>query len=139
MIKYKIDPIPNTQEKKNKKKFPLPFRCLIVGTSGCGKTTLLYNLITKEWGIPFHSLYIFSNSIEQVGYKELKKIYHKLADEVGEEVAHFYGSCEDIIPIDECEPDSLVVFDDCVNMRQQHIIKEGVIKIFPVSTRHSLS
>ena len=104
MIKYKIDPIPNIQEKKNKKNFPLPFRCLIVGTSGCGKTTLLYNLITKEWGIPFHSLYIFTNSIEQAGYKELKKIYDKLADEVGEEVAHFYGSCEDIIPIDECEP-----------------------------------
>lgn len=80
MMKYKIDPIPNILGKVNKRIFPLPFRCLIVGTSGCGNTTLLYNLITKEWGIPFHSLYIFSKSIEQDAYKEFKKAYDKLGD-----------------------------------------------------------
>jgi ABC-type lipoprotein export system ATPase subunit len=51
---------------------------LIVGTSGCGKTTLLYNLIVKEWGIPFHYLYVFSKSIDQSIYQELKKDYDKL-------------------------------------------------------------
>jgi predicted AAA+ superfamily ATPase len=58
-MKYKTDPIPDIINKINKKKFPSPLRCLIVGTSGCGKTTLLYNLIIKNWGIPFHYLYIF--------------------------------------------------------------------------------
>jgi ABC-type taurine transport system ATPase subunit len=57
-MKYKIDPIPGTI-KINKKIFPLPLRCLIVGTSGCGETTLLYNLIIKNWGIPFQYFYIF--------------------------------------------------------------------------------
>jgi len=47
-ISYSIDPAPSTLKKVNKKIFPLPFRCLIVGTSGSGKTTLLYNLIAKE-------------------------------------------------------------------------------------------
>ena len=109
---YSIDPSPNTLEKANKKIFPLPFRCLIVGTSGCGKTNLLYNLKAKECGMPFHSLYIFSKSIEQEVYKDLKKVYDKLAAQEGEEIAHFYNNCEDIISVDECEPNSLIIFDD---------------------------
>ena len=57
MNKYKIDPTPSN--KMIKGFFHLPLRCLIVGTSGCGKTTSLYNLIIKEWGKPFLHLYIF--------------------------------------------------------------------------------
>jgi len=90
----------------------------------CGKTTLLYNLITEEWGIPFHSLYIFSKSIEQDAYKEFKKAYYKLGDKDDEEIAHFYSNCEDLISVNECEPNSLVVLEDCVNERQQLIIKD---------------
>ena len=107
---------------------PLPFRCLIVGTSGCGKTTLLYNLITKEWGIPFHSLCIFSKSMERDAYKELKKAYNKLADKEDAEIAHFCSNCEDLVSVDECEPNSLDVFDDCVNIKQQHFIKNYVVR-----------
>jgi len=125
---YNIDPSPNTLENVNKKIFPLPLRCLIVGTSGCGKTTLLYNLIAKEWGIPFHSLYIFSKSIEQEVYKDLKKVYDKLSAEEVEEIAHFYKNCEDIISVDECEPNSLITIDDCVNMRQQYAIKDYFVR-----------
>ena len=49
-MKYKIDPAPDTINKVPESIFPLPFRCtrMIVETSGCGKTTLLYNLIVKE-------------------------------------------------------------------------------------------
>jgi len=119
----KIDPISHILGKLGKRIFPLPFRCLIVGTSGCGKT-LLYSSITKEWSIPFHSLYIFSKSIEQDAYKDFKKAYDKLADKEDAEIAHFYGNCEDLISVDECEPNSLVVFDDCVNIKQQHFIKD---------------
>ena len=50
-----------------------------MGTSGCGKTTLLYNLIIKNWGIPFQYLYTFSKSLEQHIYQELKAEYKKLS------------------------------------------------------------
>ena len=53
MNKYKIDLIPKSN-KLNKEILPLPLRCLIVGTSGCGETTLLYNLILKKWA--YHSI-----------------------------------------------------------------------------------
>ena len=72
MNKYIIDPIPNSN-KINKGILALPLRCLIVGTSGCGKITLLYNLIIKPRGIPFYYLYIFLKSLEQGIYKKLKR------------------------------------------------------------------
>jgi len=54
------------------------------------------------------------------------------------EIAHFYSNCEDLISVDKCKPNSLVVFDDCVNIKQQHFIKiislEDAIKIFLAST-----
>lgn len=87
-MKYKIDPIPGFI-KVNKKIFPLPLRCLIVGTSGCGKKTLLYNLIIKEWGIPFHYLYKFSKSLEQDIYQNLRKAYEKLSAKEDTEIAFF--------------------------------------------------
>jgi hypothetical protein len=95
-----------------------------VGTSGCGKTTLLYNLIIKKWGTPFHYLYVFYTSLEQDIYKELKTAYQKLSAEEGTEIAYFFNTCEELISINECEPNSLVVFDDCVNSQQQHTMKD---------------
>jgi predicted AAA+ superfamily ATPase len=78
----------------NKGFLPLPLRCLFVGTSGCGKTTLLYNLIIKPWGIPFYYLYIFSKSLEQEIYQKLKNVYEKLSVEEGTQMVHFFNSCE---------------------------------------------
>ena len=99
-MKYKIDPIPDIINKINKKIFPLPLRCLIVGISGCGKTTLIYNLIIKNWGISFQYLYIFSKSLEQNIYQELKKEYDKLAAaEEDAEIAYFFNSCEELISV----------------------------------------
>jgi GTPase SAR1 family protein len=141
--KYEINKAPNTQGKVNKTIFPLPFRCLIVGISGCGKTTLLYNLITQEWGVTFHSLYIFSKSLEQEVYKGLKIICNKLPNEGNEEIAHFYNNCEDIISVDECEPNNLIVYDDCVNLRQQYAIKyyyvRGRHKKYIVFIKHKIT
>jgi len=43
-------------------------------------------------------------------------------------MARFYGDCENLISVDECEPDSLVVFDDCVNIKQQSLIKDFYVR-----------
>jgi len=50
--------------------------------------------------------------------------YEKLSAEEDTEIAFFFNSCEELISVDECEPNSLVVLNDCVNIRQQHIIKD---------------
>ena len=127
MNKYKINLIP-IKNKTNKGVLPLPLRCMIVGTSGCGKTILLYNLILQPWGIPFHYLYIFSKSLDQAVYQELNKLYEKLTNKEGKEIAYFFSNCEELIQLDDCEPNSLIVFDDCVNIQQQQIIKDYFVR-----------
>ena len=53
-----------------------------------------------------------------------KKIYEKLSVKEDAEIAYFFDNCEDLISFDECESNSLVVFDDCFNTQQQHVIKD---------------
>lgn len=125
---YIIKPTPFDPISMRDGLLPLPIRCLIIGTSGCGKTTLLYNLITEPWGIPFENFYVFSKSLEQKVYKGLRKAYEKLTDKIGKEIAHFYSSCDELIGLDECQPNSLIVFDDCVNEQQQQIIKDYYVR-----------
>lgn len=125
---YKITPIPLKLNEKRDKNclFPTPLRCLIVGGSGSGKTTLIWNIITKNWLI-YKNLYIFSKSINQPAYIELKKIYTQIEEEIGKEIAFFFNNCEDIIPLDDCEQNSLIIFDDCI-LEQQTVIKEYFVR-----------
>ena len=77
----------------------------------------------KEWGIPFQYLYVFSKTLKQNIYQNLKDMYEIISFEENTEIAHFFNSCEELISLDECEPNSLVVFDECVNEQQQQITK----------------
>lgn len=58
----------------------------------------------------------------------IKKAHDKVSYKEDAEIAHFYNNCEDLISVDECEPNSLVVFDDCVNIRQQHFTKDYFVR-----------
>ena len=109
-------------EDENKKKslFELPSRVLIIGPSGCGKTNLLYNLIINYW-IPYLNLYIFTKNINQPVYKKLKIIFN------GIPAINTHFSNSDIIPVDDCEPNSVVVFDDFL-LEEQKLIKEYFIR-----------
>ena len=44
------------------------------------------------------------------------------------EIAYFFNSCEELISVDECEPNSLVVFSDCANVQQQQIMKDYFVR-----------
>jgi len=100
MNKYKIDPIHGSKN-KNKGIIPLPLRCLIVGTSECGKTNLLYNLITRD------EVYL---SIICTFFQNLwNKVYEKVSAKEVEQIAHFFSSCEELILFNNCIPNSLVV------------------------------
>ena len=54
-------------------------------------------------------------------------MFEEIHVEIGEEIAFFYNNCEDIIPVDDCEPNSLIVFDDCI-LEQQNRIKEYFVR-----------
>ena len=113
--------------KDNNQLLPNPLRCLIVGSSGCGKTNLLLNLIYNAQGIPFKNLYLFSRSIDQTAYITLRDCYEKIEKKLGKKIAYFFSNCEDLVSVDECSPNSLVVFDDCL-MEEQNKIKDYFIR-----------
>ena len=69
-----------------------------------------------------------SKSLEQDVYKELKTVYDELWGEEHTEIAYFFNSCEQLISVDEREPNSLVIFDDCINIQQQQSIKDYFVR-----------
>lgn len=116
-LKNKIELKTFDYEEKDK-----PIRLLIVGSSGSGKTTLLLNFIYERL-IPYSYLYVFSKSFEQDNYQDLMDVFNDVEASLKKKIAYFYSSCDEIIPLSECKPNSLIVFDDCV-LENQDIIKE---------------
>ena len=115
------------EEKFEDKILPQPLRCLIIGSSGSGKTNLLTNFIYNEGGITFKKLYVLSKSIHQPVYIKLKEYYNKIEEKLKTTIAYFFTNCDDLPSLDECYPNSLIVFDDCL-MGKQDKIKDYFIR-----------
>ena len=60
-------------KRKNSPLLPQNIRGLIVGKSGCGKTTLLLNLLLQPNWLDYNHLYVFGKSLHQREYKILRK------------------------------------------------------------------
>ena len=59
---------------------PLLSRCIrgiIVGKSGCGKTTLLLNLLLRPGWLDYDNLCVFGKSLFQPEYRILKKAFEE--------------------------------------------------------------
>jgi hypothetical protein len=56
---------------------PRSIRGLIIGKSGCGKTTLLLNLLLRPGWLDYNNLQIFGRSLFQPEYKILKKVFEE--------------------------------------------------------------
>ena len=67
----------NKSERNNNKLLPKSIRGIIVGKSGCGKTTLLLNLLLREGWLDYNHLQVFGKSLFQPEYKILKSSFEK--------------------------------------------------------------
>ena len=56
---------------------PGSIRRLIVGKSGCGKTTLLLNLLLRPGWLDYDNLFVFGKSLFQPEYRILKKAFEE--------------------------------------------------------------
>lgn len=125
-----------------------PFRLLITGSSGCGKTNLLLNFIYNDW-LDFDRLYVCAKDIEEPKYSklmdeyaqfdgieesDLKKCKHqkemlKMFQRFRKETL-FTNNLEEFISVDDLDPSykNLVIFDDCVTEKNQSIIEDLFIR-----------
>ena len=73
----------NQSKRCNHPLLPKGIRGLIIGKSGCGKTTLLINLLLRPGWLDYNNTNIFDKSLFQPEYHILKKVFEeKLPKEV---------------------------------------------------------
>lgn len=98
---------------------PHTIRCLIVGPSSTGKSNVMFNLLFEKNGLRFTNVYVFSKSLYQPKYVLLEKVMAKVP-----EVGYFpYNDNEEVIPPEDAESNSVMIFDD-VSCERQNKIKD---------------
>ena len=66
-----------TAKRFNNPLLPRSIRGIIVGKSGCGKTTLLLNLLPRPGWLDYDNLCVFGKSLFQPEYRILKKAFEE--------------------------------------------------------------
>ena len=96
---------------------PETVRCIICGPSNCGKTNLMFSLLTEPKGLRFANLYIFSKSLLQPKYKMLEQIMQNLPD-----MGYFtFSNSEDVPDPENAINNSIMIFDDVACDKQDHM------------------
>ena len=67
----------NLRKRCNHPLLPRDIRGLIIGKSGCGKTTLLINILLRPGWLVYNNINIFGKSLFQPEYNILKKAFEK--------------------------------------------------------------
>ncbi len=111
-----------------------PFRLLICGASGCGKTNLLMNLIYNY--LYYNKIYIYAKDLTESKYQMLQDFFEEVNEtmkvKTGEDfqVATFSSSKDDIVNVDDLDKEyqNLIIFDDFVTEADQHLIIDHFIR-----------
>lgn len=98
--------------------FPNTVRALIVGPSSCGKTNLVFTLLTHENGIKFENVYVYSKTLDQPKYVMLEEIL----SEIREVNLFKFHDNETVIAPEKALSNSVFIFDDII-MENQNIVR----------------
>lgn len=102
---------------KHGKLLPNTIRALICGPSNCGKTNLMFTLLTDINGLRFENVYVYSKSLHQCKYQLLVDVLRGVQG-----VQLFtYENGDDVPSVDNILPNSVFIFDDVV-MEKQNVM-----------------
>jgi hypothetical protein len=99
-------------------------RCLRVGPSKCGKTTLMLDniLISPGWlDKKNRHVYIYSKGLNQPEYVFLQNLFNRIEEKIGQPVYTFCDNNGDVIGLDSCKSNSIVIFDDFIQENQDNV------------------
>src|SRR5688572_33024370 len=88
----------DASKSSNSPLLPRSIRGLIVGKSGCGKTTLLLNLLLRPEWLDYDNLQVFGRSLFQPEYKILKKAFEEKLPK--EAIVRLFDSKDEIMRLD---------------------------------------
>ena len=123
---------------KNKKKFKqvkncefMPddtFRMLICGSSGTGKTSLLYHMLIEPL-LYYDEIHLYAKNLEQEKYQNLMNKMNEISKEMGYDIMTV--SNDKIIPINDLgyeDNQKIIIFDDYVCEKNQNKIVDYFIQ-----------
>jgi len=96
---------------------PSTIRCIICGPSNCGKTNVMFSLLTDLNGLKFENVYIYSKSLYQPKYQVLEKISEQVK---GLGFFTFSDNAEIMEP-SMARKNSIFIFDDVLTDKQNSI------------------
>ena len=126
------------KENQNHELYPQhPFRWLVAGKSGSGKTTILLHAIFTQ-KIKFSKLYLYARHLDEPKYVNLMKYLNTIARENDVPLSELLvvgDKPEDIVAVDSLdeEEQNLVLFDDFIGEKQAN---QGIITDYFTRGRH---
>ena len=99
----------------------VPFRSINIGSSGSGKSNMILNLIS-QMGDTFNHIYIVTQAVEP--------LYEYLQSQISDEMLTIFYGLDSFRKFKEADyyGQSLIIFDDMVNEKDQKIICEMYIR-----------
>jgi DNA helicase HerA-like ATPase len=108
-----------------------PFRALINGASGSGKSNLLLNLMfDKNFSLNFHKVYLYARDLTEDKYQFVINKMNEIKDVNDGDNFEMGSSIEDVVDVDSLDKDkmNLIIFDDFITTKDQSKISELFIR-----------
>ena len=110
--------------RENNPLLPRNIRGLVIGRSGCGKTTAVFNLLLQPGWLDYNHLYVFGKSLHQQEYKVLRKCLdaglskHQISNLLSSHGALYRANISPLTAIEKCSgvrngKIRVDVYDDC--------------------------
>ena len=111
-----------------------PFRMLMIGGSGSGKTNILMNMIVRY--LDFDKIFIYTKHLDQDKYKWLQNFFQSMEDDPDIQavadlpIAVFKTHIKDMIPLEKLDKTkkNLIIFDDMLLEKDQRPMIECYIR-----------